>query len=166
MVRKRCLALALPAHLFTCVAIITMSASALAQTCAPWRPPSHLALQNLPICEQSPISRQLGSVCTEVRWLCADEPIAAWVARLFTHSQAPWFVHPHREGLVFAQWSQFADTSLAIFWEPNNTNLIDSKATTQLMVSRFKPLVGASTSPNPMLSSDSLDSSDPLGLLP
>lgn len=131
------------------------SIPAVANSCAPWKAPEQPVLKEMQACHQAPINRQLGSVCTEIRWLCTNEPIEAWVERLLTSSHTPWFVHPHGKGLVFAQWSNAADASLAIFWEPGHANANGSQAVTQLMMSRMVPMIGASTALNAIVSSDS-----------
>jgi len=141
---------------------------AFAQSCPHWTAPFHPALADMHACHGAPISRQLGSVCTEVRWLCSHAPIKHWLDRLFTDSQSKWFIHPHGKGLVLADWSNQDDTSLVVFWEPGqgvgvgegvsvsvsegegDSTRIDSSEhqPTQIMLSRFRPANGASIESN------------------
>jgi len=126
------------------------------QTCPQWHVPSHPALTDMHLCHEAPISRQLGSVCTEIRWLCSDQSIEQWLDQLFTHSHSDWFVHPHGKGLVLADWSNQDDSSWAVFWDPadrtqgklgqdNRDDL--AREPLRIMLSRFRPLIGANTDP-------------------
>lgn len=119
------------------------------QTCPQWYVPVHPAMSSMYSCHKAPISRQLGSVCTEVRWLCSDQSIEQWLDQLFTHSHSNWFVHQHGKGLVLADWSNQEDSSLAVFWEPiaendgKDVNIKKAQASLRIMISRFRPLTGA-----------------------
>ena len=145
-----------------CMVLVSLASpsQAFSQTCPQWHVPSHPALTDMHLCHDAPISRQLGSVCTEIRWLCSDQSIEQWLDQLFTHSHSDWFVHPYGKGLVLADWSNQDDTSLAVFWEPpqkkdgkdgkddrGDKHNNDGRAPESLkvMLSRFRPLIGAST---------------------
>jgi hypothetical protein len=96
------------------------------------------------ICGEPPISRRLGDVCTELRWLCSEQTIEAWIDRLMTQSTTEWFVHRLEQGLVFAQWSNEDDSSMGLFWSPKSTNMPPNESGVRIMVSRLRAIDGIS----------------------
>jgi len=110
--------------------------------CGPWPEPQQPVMQMLQTCAEPPITRRLGDVCTEVRWLCGDHGIEVWIDRLMTQSTAEWLVHRLDKGLVFAQWSSDSNASVAIFWSPENQKLNSNEPGLRLMVSRLRAMDG------------------------
>lgn len=111
--------------------------------CGAWSAPSHPALESMQACGEPPISRRLGEVCTEVRWLCAEKSIEAWLDQLMTHSRADWFIHRLDQGLVLAQWPKTGDASMALFWRPESPSTPPQPSGVRIMVSRFQAIHGA-----------------------
>lgn len=123
------------------LAVLSMTMqSALARdpTCAPWSEPDHPALQVMKPCHALPIQRLLGGVCTEVRWLCSDLTIEAWIDQLMTNSTEAWIVHRLGQGLVFAQWPADGQLSTSLFWSPESSPILSNQSGVQIMVSRLR----------------------------
>lgn len=134
-----------PIWMFAMAALFCIPAhNALANNdhCGSWPPPQNALLQTMQICAEPPIARRLGNVCTEVRWLCSDHVIEAWIDQLMTQSANEWFVHRIDKGLVFAQWSIDPNASMGIFWSPSNTALPANESGLRIMVSRLKAVNG------------------------
>jgi hypothetical protein len=125
----------------------TQQAEARNTACAQWSAPDHPALQVMQICHAPPINRLLGDVCTEVRWLCSDLTIEAWIDQLMTHSTEEWLVHRLNQGLVFAQWPQEGHSSTSLFWIPENTPVAFQQSGIRIMVSRLRAQSGSPFEP-------------------
>jgi hypothetical protein len=129
--------------LLSVLGLPTQQAEARHPSCAPWPAPDHPALQVMQTCHALPISRLLGDVCTEVRWLCSDLTIEAWIDQLMTHSTEEWIVHRLNQGLVFAQWPAQGDASSSLFWIPENTPVASNQSGIRIMVSRLRAKPGS-----------------------
>uniref|UniRef100_UPI0040483174 hypothetical protein n=1 Tax=Orrella sp. TaxID=1921583 RepID=UPI0040483174 len=127
--------------------LATQSAVARHPSCAPWPAPDHPALQAMQTCHAPPINRLLGDVCTEVRWLCGDLTIEAWLDRLMTSSTEEWIVHRLNQGLVFAQWPAQGDASTSLFWIPENAPVASHPSGIRIMVSRLRARLGSPFEP-------------------
>jgi len=122
------------------IALSMTMRSALAHdpSCGPWPEPDHPALRVMKTCHALPIQRLLGDVCTEVRWLCSDLTIEAWIDRLMTNSTEEWIVHRLDQGLVFAQWSAVRRSSTSLFWAPESSPILPHQQGVRIMVSRLR----------------------------
>lgn len=116
-------------------------------SCAPWPAPDHPTLQVMQTCHAPPINRLLGDVCTEVRWLCSDLTIEAWIDQLMTNSADEWIVHRLNQGLVFAQWPEEGHSSTSLFWTPEINPVSSQQSGIQIMVSRLRAKTGSPFEP-------------------
>jgi hypothetical protein len=121
----------------------TQQAMAQNPSCASWSAPDHPALAVMKICHAPPINRLLGGVCTEVRWLCSDLSIEAWIDQLMTNSTDEWIVHRLSQGLVFTQWPEQGHSSTSLFWTPEIKPNSSQQSGIQIMVSRLSAKPGS-----------------------
>ncbi len=129
--------------LLSVLGMTTRPAVAHDQSCEPWSAPEHPALQVMQTCHATPINRFLGDVCTEVRWLCSDLTIEAWIDQLMTHSTEEWIIHRLNQGLVFAQWPKDGHSSTSLFWAPEKFPVALHQSGTRIMVSRLRAKPGS-----------------------
>jgi|GEM_PF-3022605 hypothetical protein len=124
--------------LLSTLGLPTQQAMASNQACAPWPEPDHPALLEMQTCHALPINRLLGDVCTEVRWLCSDLTIEAWIDQLMTNSTQEWIVHRLNQGLVFAQWPEDGQSSTSLFWVPETAPVASNMSGIRIMISRLR----------------------------
>jgi hypothetical protein len=127
--------------------LYTQPAMARDSSCASWSAPDHPTLQVMQICHAPPINRLLGGVCTEVRWLCSDLTIEAWIDQLMTNSTDEWIVYRLNQGLVFTQWPEQGHSSISLFWTPEINPNSPQQSGIQIMVSRLRAKPGSPFEP-------------------
>ena len=96
------------------VLLSTPAACFAAAPCPAWQDWPYKAISALTPCDEAPVERRIGRVCTRHEWRCGDGVFQDWFAHWLSELKDPVRVQKRQGQLIFSGEEQ--TTAWAIFW--------------------------------------------------